>query len=56
MTPMIDIVFNLLIFFVMTFKITAPEGDFNVKMPAQAAQGVPDPTADAPHQDPYRRG
>ncbi len=42
MTPMIDIVFNLLIFFVMTFKISAPEGDFNVKMPAQAAQGVPD--------------
>lgn len=33
MTPMIDIVFLLLVFFVMTFKIVAPEGDFNVKMP-----------------------
>lgn len=33
MTPMIDIVFQLLIFFIMTFKITAMEGDFSVKMP-----------------------
>ncbi len=33
MTPMIDVVFNLLIFFVMTFKIIAPEGDFSIKMP-----------------------
>jgi biopolymer transport protein ExbD len=30
---MIDVVFLLLIFFIMTFKITAPEGDFRVKMP-----------------------
>ena len=36
MTPMIDIVFQLMVFFVFTFKITAPEGDFNVRMPAQA--------------------
>lgn len=35
MTPMIDIVFLLLIFFVMTFRIGAQEGDFNVKMPLQ---------------------
>lgn len=48
MTPMIDIVFLLLVFFVMTFKIIAPEGDFNIKMPAQAAQGTPDPTAVPP--------
>ncbi|NUQ63285.1 MAG: biopolymer transporter ExbD [Pirellulales bacterium] len=33
MTPMIDIVFQLLAFFIMTFKITVPEGDFNIKMP-----------------------
>ncbi len=33
MTAMIDIVFLLLIFFVMTFTIVAPEGDFNVHMP-----------------------
>ena len=48
MTSMIDIVFLLLVFFVMTFKIIAPEGDFNIKMPAQAAAGTPDPTAMPP--------
>ena len=43
MTPMIDIVFQLLVFFVMTFKIAAMEGDFNIKMPAAApSQGMPD--------------
>ncbi|MCA9217259.1 MAG: biopolymer transporter ExbD [Planctomycetales bacterium] len=35
MTPMIDIVFQLLVFFIMSFKIVAQEGDFNVKMPLQ---------------------
>lgn len=39
MAPMIDIVFLLLIFFMLTLKILAPEGDFNINMPiAQAAQ------------------
>ena len=33
MTPMIDIVFQLLVFFVMTFKIVLPEGDFHVRQP-----------------------
>ena len=33
MTPMIDIVFQLLIFFIMTFKIVSQKGDFMVKMP-----------------------
>ena len=43
MTPMIDIVFQLLIFFIMTFKIVSLEGDFNIKMPAAApSQGAPD--------------
>ena len=35
MTSMIDIVFLLLVFFIMTFKISAQEGDFNVKMPLE---------------------
>ncbi len=44
MTPMIDIVFQLLTFFIMTFKIVLPEGDFNIKMPLSApSQGAPDP-------------
>lgn len=43
MTPMIDIVFQLLIFFLFTFKIAAQEGDFNIKMPLSAPQaGRPD--------------
>ena len=37
MTPMIDIVFQLLTFFVMSFKIATQEGDFNIKMPLAAA-------------------
>ncbi len=43
MTPMIDIVFQLLVFFIMTFKIVAPEGDFNIKMPIAEtrAEGPP---------------
>ena len=43
MTPMIDIVFNLLIFFIMTFKVISLEGDFNIKMPLAApSAGAPD--------------
>ncbi len=33
MTSMIDIVFQLLVFFIMTFKVVVQEGDYNVKMP-----------------------
>ena len=36
MTPMIDIVFQLLVFFIMTFRIVSQEGDFNIKMPLAA--------------------
>src|SRR3990170_3809706 len=43
MTPMIDIVFQLLTFFIMTLKIVAQEGDFNIKMPLSAPrQGQPE--------------
>ena len=43
MTPMIDIVFQLLVFFIMTFKIVSQEGDFNIKMPlTSVAHGAPD--------------
>ena len=41
MTPMIDIVFQLLIFFIMTFKIVAQEGDFNINMPQASPQSAP---------------
>ena len=48
MTPMIDIVFQLLTFFIMSFKIAAVEGDFNIKMPAAASQGAPTDMVDFP--------
>ena len=44
MTPMIDIVFQLLTFFCMTLKVSVEEGDFNIKMPLAAPRaGTPDP-------------
>ena len=48
MAPMIDIVFQLLIFFMLNLKIVAPEGNFNINMPigapaaAVAEQNLPD--------------
>ena len=44
MTPMIDIVFQLLTFFVFSLKITSTEGDFGIKMPLGVSQGVADPS------------
>jgi biopolymer transport protein ExbD len=41
MTPMIDIVFQLLTFFCMTLKVAAAEGDFNIRMPLATRDGVP---------------
>ncbi|MGL4594377.1 MAG: ExbD/TolR family protein [Thermoguttaceae bacterium] len=46
MTSMIDVVFLLLVFFVMTFKIVAPEGDFSIKMPPASAE--PEQNLDQP--------
>ena len=44
MTPMIDIVFQLLTFFCMTLRVASAEGDFNIKMPLAAPRaGMPDP-------------
>ncbi|MEE2643264.1 MAG: biopolymer transporter ExbD [Planctomycetota bacterium] len=51
MTSMIDIVFQLLVFFIMTFKITAMEGDFNVKMPRASSQND---SIDKPFDEPIK--
>ena len=45
MTPMIDVVFLLLTFFVLTFKIIVPEGSFNIRM-LPMGQGKPVKTTD----------
>ena len=37
MTPMIDIVFQLMIFFLLTLRISTAEGDFQVRMPAHVS-------------------
>ena len=42
MSAMIDIVFQLLIFFMLTLKIVAPEGDFNINMPLGAVSETED--------------
>lgn len=45
MSSMIDVVFQLLIFFMLTLKIIEPEGDFDINMPlgAPAAASSTDP-------------
>ena len=44
MTPMIDIVFQLLTFFVMTLQVASLEGDFDIKMPLAKPSGQPPTT------------
>jgi biopolymer transport protein ExbD len=48
MTSMIDIVFLLLVFFVMTFKIVELEGDFSVHMPLAGTDTVTTDPTDLP--------
>lgn len=48
MTSMIDIVFQLLIFFIMTFKIVVQEGDFSIRMPADTSAGAASDSFDLP--------
>jgi biopolymer transport protein ExbD len=43
MTPMIDVCFQLIIFFMLSLRLYSPEGDFSIKMPLTAIQeGLPD--------------
>lgn len=45
MTPMIDVVFQLLIFFMLTLKIVTQEGNFDIHMPlGEAGAGAEDRT------------
>ena len=40
MTPMIDVVFQLLTFFMLTLKTVITEGDFDIKMPLGPSKGA----------------
>lgn len=48
MAPMIDVVFQLLIFFMLTLKIIEPEGDFDINMPLGRPQESAVTNADLP--------
>jgi biopolymer transport protein ExbD len=48
MTPMIDVVFQLLIFFMCTLKVIEPEGDFDISMPLGAPSASSDTEAELP--------
>lgn len=48
MAPMIDVVFQLLIFFMLTLKIIEPEGNFDINMPLGAPAQNDTSTADLP--------
>jgi biopolymer transport protein ExbD len=40
MTPMIDVVFQLITFFMLTLKTVITEGDFDIRMPLGPSQGA----------------
>ena len=48
MAPMIDVVFQLLIFFMLTLKIVEPEGNFDINMPLGKPQQSTVTDADLP--------
>lgn len=48
MAPMIDITFQLLIFFMLNLKILAPEGNFDINMPLGAPAAKNDDTVNLP--------
>ncbi len=49
MTPMIDVCFQLIIFFMLSLRLYSPEGDFSIKMPLAAPQtSLPDETQTPP--------
>lgn len=51
MAPMIDVVFQLLIFFMLTLKIIEPEGDFSISMPLGQASTE---SSDEPQIEPLK--
>lgn len=48
MTPLIDIVFQLLAFFILTLRVLSHEGDLAIRMPLSADSGQPPPVTFLP--------
>jgi biopolymer transport protein ExbD len=49
MTPMIDVCFQLIIFFMLSLRLFSPEGDFSITMPLAAPrEGLPPPKQTPP--------
>lgn len=48
MTPMIDVVFQLMIFFMCTLKVSEPEGDFDISMPLGSPGAAAETEAELP--------
>lgn len=53
MTPLIDVVFLLLAFFIMTFKTLIPEGDFGINVPIEG-ENAPTPVMEQDVIEPLR--
>ncbi len=41
LAPMIDVTFQILVFFLLTLRVMRPEGDFDVRMPPRASASEP---------------
>ena len=46
MTPLIDVIFLLMIFFIMTIRFVEPEGSLENRFPEKAGQGITDQKKD----------
>jgi len=46
MTPLIDVIFLLMIFFIMTIRFVEPEGNLENRLPEKAGQGITDQKSD----------
>lgn len=48
LTPMLDVIFNVLLFLIVVTRFSAPEGILPAKLPAKAAAGAPDVAYEVP--------
>lgn len=53
MTSMLDLIFNILFFFIMTFNPPKPEKNFDISLPAPRSEKQQDEPSDGPEVDPF---